>query len=679
MPLNPLDLFKGLKLPGFASDTPELTPEQRAVADAKTTEAQSHDPGWMKAGRSALDGIVGVTKGALGIGDQGPAGATATNFGQILAAGLPMINGLKGAGLPGMYSRVDAAAEQLPSALHPSKAEGIFRDNAAKEEVDFRGLSDFLKNQQGPKVTKQEIVQHLEQHPMPEIGVKTLGAAAPIEDARFTAGFQPNDTRYSRPSLNVPGGENYRERLLTLPTKEWSSADPTSMEQAAVEPVYQSGHWDEPNVLAHSRFDERSLDPRATQTVSSLSSDEIHRYPQIKQEIAATKGRFLQEVQSDWHQAGKERGYVGDSPIFTDEDHANAFYARDAIQQELIERYHNQLGDLPHHPMPARRAIDALRMAGATPEEVARLEQAQQHLETVHAQRGGPIQMVPNAPFKESWPDLVLKEHVLDVAHNPDLNWLGFTTGDTQNQRYGLSHHVQNFEYHPATGTLDVELRHHQTGDPAGRQSFEVTPDQLHTIVGRDMAQRIMESPDTLIPDEVMGAGAGNWHTVNLSADDGISIGGKGMKTFYDQKLPSALSRILKPFGGKVEQTRLPASLGFSGDNGVHTAAGEQIASVLPRWPERDASYDRSQVVRDNHSDTVQQIHQNAQQVMQQIQRQGTAGTPAWIAHLPPEMKKAIMEKGLPLLMLMGMMHEGQDGSQGAQDGALSGLKQVGR
>lgn len=40
-------------------------------------------------GDSAISGLVGAIKGFTGLGDQGPAGATATNFGQILGAALP--------------------------------------------------------------------------------------------------------------------------------------------------------------------------------------------------------------------------------------------------------------------------------------------------------------------------------------------------------------------------------------------------------------------------------------------------------------------------------------------------------------------------------------------------------------------------------------------------------------
>ena len=46
---------------------------------------------------------------------------------------------------------------------------------------------------------------------------------------------------------------------------------------------YRSSHWDEPNILAHVRMNDRTIDGK--------------------------KALHLEEIQSDWHQQGRERGY----------------------------------------------------------------------------------------------------------------------------------------------------------------------------------------------------------------------------------------------------------------------------------------------------------------------------------------------------------------------------------
>lgn len=74
-------------------------------------------------------------------------------------------------------------------------------------------------------------------------------------------------TKYSKYAL--PGGKHYQELLFTLP----ETGD-----------GFTSGHWDEKNVLAHVRFNEREGDN-------------------------GEKVLFIEEIQSDWHQAGRKKGY----------------------------------------------------------------------------------------------------------------------------------------------------------------------------------------------------------------------------------------------------------------------------------------------------------------------------------------------------------------------------------
>lgn len=71
----------------------------------------------------------------------------------------------------------------------------------------------------------------------------------------------------------VPGGENYREILLTLPN---------------VSPAFTGGHFSEKNVLAHVRLTDRET-------------------------ADGKKTLFVEELQSDWHQKGRELGYQGES------------------------------------------------------------------------------------------------------------------------------------------------------------------------------------------------------------------------------------------------------------------------------------------------------------------------------------------------------------------------------
>lgn len=230
------------------------------------------------------------------------------------------------------------------------------------DEVEWSGITDWLGLQQG-KVTRDAVVQYLEGNGV-RVEEVTLGLnEAEISDAgnkpyewakaeedsgkstRFTDailsgesldslrriangnpyvpteameyldGFQSIDTPTKYSQYTLPGGENYREVLLTLPPEkktipsyeEWvnleNMQDPfadtlailgidaearkvdTSRERYEREKremsnpgqhlrEYKSNHWDQPNVLAHIRLNDRTdADGKRVLFVEEIQSD----------------------------------------------------------------------------------------------------------------------------------------------------------------------------------------------------------------------------------------------------------------------------------------------------------------------------------------------------------------------------------------------------------------------
>lgn len=117
------------------------------------------------------------------------------------------------------------------------------------------------------------------------------------------------ESKYGRYTL--PGGENYREVLITLPSKnpvagvspvqaarilynkEYAQLSPD--QQADVKEKisdekspspYLSSHWSEPNVVAHVRVNDRT-------------------------DADGNRVLFVEEIQSDWGQKGKSEGFKG--------------------------------------------------------------------------------------------------------------------------------------------------------------------------------------------------------------------------------------------------------------------------------------------------------------------------------------------------------------------------------
>ena len=175
------------------------------------------------------------------------------------------------------------------------------------EELRWTGLDDWLRGQ--GHVTKQAIQDYVR--------------ANSLDVQEVTKGGEEQDpTKFQ--SYQLPGGENYRELLITLPQKavdqsgldsqirgllkNWpndlrTARNPSEQphlnallaewdkNQSRAEQSYRSSHWDESNVLAHVRFNDR-VAPDGKRTL------------------------LVEEVQSDWHQAGRKKGYQNQQDQF---------------------------------------------------------------------------------------------------------------------------------------------------------------------------------------------------------------------------------------------------------------------------------------------------------------------------------------------------------------------------
>jgi hypothetical protein len=244
----------------------------------------------------------------------------------------------------GMYSelenKIEVGSNKAPAASWKAYINGLTQKGVKPEEIEWSGVKDWLDLQKG-MVTKEELLNYLKQggvrveetalagsYYLNDDEAETIGerfwpavSAAgldinqidyelrdgSLDISALPAGLrsdaslllsdyrsrQTNLTKYGQYTL--PGGENYREVLLTLPddTKEmtfqdwvaggmqgeWSSKGAGSSKRK-----FRSSHWDQPNVLAHIRVNDRT-------------------------DADGKKVLFVEEIQSDWGQEGKKKGF----------------------------------------------------------------------------------------------------------------------------------------------------------------------------------------------------------------------------------------------------------------------------------------------------------------------------------------------------------------------------------
>jgi len=344
----------------------------------------------------------------------------------------------------------------------------------------------------------------------------------------------------------LPGGKNYKELLLTLPRERGDVAiwrdrfqelsdkddrtDLTTSEEKEMSDLlkklestenpylkegtdFQSTHFGEKNVLAHVRFSEREVDGK--------------------------KVLHIEELQSDWHQAGRKEGYQSDfKKRITWVKNGNTLTLKgDGVRVKIdIEKG----GENYYVYTPS----------GILGRSFSRLEGAKTEGEawavSVIKKQG-----VPDAPWKKTWPIKTFQRMVRYATEN-NFDTIAWTPGDIQAERYDLSKSIGSLDY----DTSDNVLTAKDVDNTRTVIQETVAQDELDDYVGKEVADRIRQKINKQDLDED--------DTITLSGLD-LKVGGEGMKGFYDQILPKEINKFFnkKAWGnakvGEIDATVPPA------------------------------------------------------------------------------------------------------------------------
>lgn len=354
-------------------------------------------------------------------------------------------------------------------------------------------------------------------------------------------------------SYTLPGGENYRELLLTLPEKPralpepelrqnarglWAwfggdtqlsgafadRADATRARPDAERPAltdannYRSSHFHEPNILSHIRFNDRTIDGKKT--------------------------LFIEEIQSDWHQAGKRKGYQGEpinlEPLIAAETEARM--ARTRATEDAWRRFTDGKATSFREATDHGYGIEAVKEFNAWrdgPEYQRLHDEAERTAAAVDEARHADAGKVPDAPFKTTWPELAFKRMIRYAAEN-GYEKIAWTPGEVQAERYDLSKKVHHVVYYPDEGRL-IAVDH---GGAKAIDQTGIAPEKLPDYIGKDVAEKLLNEP-------------ANYNGAHLLEGPDLKVGGEGMKGFYDKILPATVNKLVKKYGAKVEDENL--------------------------------------------------------------------------------------------------------------------------
>jgi hypothetical protein len=480
----------------------------------------------------------------------------------------------------GFYSALASGLDGTKTGAAPAQGwkdaiKGLVNKGTAKaDEVEWSGVNDWLDLQQG-KVTKDQVSEYLKQG---GVRVEETQMGGPrglpailsdyfenttvrqptttegwIEEAarqeRKARSFQAQGrtdtakrlfelaeamneyaeggetgalaTKYRKYTL--PGGSNYREVLLTLPSKmstkeEIAKAlygkpfnDLTVNEASRVlnelgsptdGKTYRSTHWDQPNVLAHIRLNDRT-------------------------DADGNKVLFVEEIQSDWGQEGKKKGIV------------QSYKPEDVQPVSAVEA-----GFMT-------RADEELFWFFKTPDNIFQIqkskypnrEDARDYIVREKKINGNGV---PNAPFinkTEGWLNLALKR-VMVMAVEGGYDKVAFVNGEQSAERFSLDKQIDSVSWRPAgadratitispkSGAAMIGIVDTNTGVFPRFESGVFGGESLESVLGKEIAERVLASPEGSL------------------AGDGLKVEAKGMRAFYDTIVPTALKKLLPKVGG---------------------------------------------------------------------------------------------------------------------------------
>jgi hypothetical protein len=461
----------------------------------------------------------------------------------------------------GFYSQLEAATNPLQDKGTGDQFLSQLQKSAGvkPDEIKYTGLDEFLKGKKA--VTKAEIQGYLASNKV-DVQEVRLDRSLPVVQAERRGAFEAYDrgeitleqrnaileqseavnTKYHLGALKnikteIPGGENYRELLLTLPDtkgarldarraeieakgrnatdaekQEWSSImnqlqpetrDVEGLSPFRNRPEFRTTHFDQPNILAHMRVNDRTVDGKKT--------------------------LFIEEIQSDWHQKGRKKGY---------QSSLEQRKAANAIRQDGYWEVRDQNGEFITN-------VEDYRLPDANAEKAIEVANAR-----IAANRPTEIRqsgMVPDAPFKTTWHELSLKRAIQEASEK-GYDQIAFTTGKTQAERYDLSKQVDYIDYKTTRSGPDIQYGLAvvaKNGDSVDLPKQFFTAKELPDIVGKEVADKI-----------IAGQGQPGGGRMTLRGLD-LKVGGEGMKGFYDQILPKSLEKLGKKFDAKVGKTQM--------------------------------------------------------------------------------------------------------------------------
>lgn len=423
---------------------------------------------------------------------------------------------------------------------------------------------------------------------------------------------------------NLPGGKNYREVLFTLPEKypdklpdgyrvvDRGEESPSTSARFLIlgpsegagsiegEGRYASGPDKESAISMFYRMHGEAKKPYKVPGAHAYgeAKSDINRFAHTRlNDRVDEDGKrvlFVEEIQSDWHQEGRKKGYRQEkesqlSDLIAQRDSAKEKRAK--IVQDAEAR--------------GMSYIEAVALDEAVAADTVAIE-AQKGIDTLGAGDVG----VPDAPFKKTWHEFVMKR-IIRMAAEQGYDRVAWTTGEQQAERYDLSKNISEVHY---SGTNLKAYDHN--GNTVLNQTG-VQENELDNYIGKEAAQKLIDAPKKGTLRSISGVD--------------LKVGGEGMKGFYDKILVDFANKFGKKFGAKVGESTVDVGAGVGNGYTIQFADGTRHNSVWPMKSTADAM--------------LAAIGEEGDKVVSA----GSNGEKVHSLDITPEMKRTALEEGFSL------------------------------
>jgi hypothetical protein len=183
---------------------------------------------------------------------------------------------------------------------------------------------------------------------------------------------------------------------------------------------------------------------------------------------------------------------------------------------------------------------------------------------------------VPDAPFKETWYQLALKR-ALKEAVDKGYDRIGLTTGKQQIDRFSnqLRQNVDEINFNPIGTQNEITVNAKKNGQNTFTGTIKdgkfidgsAAGKTAEEVLGKTMAKQIAEKKDGVIKG------------------DDLTIGGEGMKKYYDEVYPAFLNKQGKKYGAQVGETKVN-TVKERADNSMIPTMGQEPVRYLDITPE---------------------------------------------------------------------------------------------